>query len=256
MHPLPKSLLRDQGGSARLIDGKAFYIEAPSDIQPTLREGSNDPRRWTRWRKTNYEFYRDELAKIPDVAALLDFGVGQAQFRDLYARLTTVATADFFPYPEANVVCDLTKSLPFVDNVFDVIVASNVFEHLPNTTDVLAECRRVLKPDGTLLATIPFLLRVHQEPYDFHRYTNLMLEKLLIEGGFATVAVRELGTPEDCYLQTQLHFFNYLLEKPTFKTKMLWKLQGALNRLGASSFGRVTPRPEYTLGYSLIGKKI
>ena len=45
--------------------------------------------------------------------------------------------------------------LPFDDSSFDVIVASSVFEYLPDINKVLKECKRILKPGGVLVTTVP-----------------------------------------------------------------------------------------------------
>ncbi len=49
---------------------------------------------------------------------------------------------------------DATR-LPFPDNTFDRIIASEVLEHVPDDHGALAELSRVLKPGGVLAATVP-----------------------------------------------------------------------------------------------------
>ena len=46
-------------------------------------------------------------------------------------------------------------SLPFADGSFDRIIASEVLEHVPDDLGVMAELFRVLKPGGTMAATVP-----------------------------------------------------------------------------------------------------
>ena len=48
------------------------------------------------------------------------------------------------------------ENLSFFDNEFDLIVSNDVFEHVPNPAKAFAECARVLKQGGIMLATIPF----------------------------------------------------------------------------------------------------
>jgi hypothetical protein len=48
------------------------------------------------------------------------------------------------------------ENMSFASGSLDLIVSNDVFEHVPNYLNALAECSRVLKPGGTLLATIPF----------------------------------------------------------------------------------------------------
>jgi ubiquinone/menaquinone biosynthesis C-methylase UbiE len=47
------------------------------------------------------------------------------------------------------------RELPFASNTFDAIVASSVFEYLTGIDMTLAEFRRILKPGGFLIATVP-----------------------------------------------------------------------------------------------------
>ena len=49
----------------------------------------------------------------------------------------------------------IRKELPFPDEYFDCIVAMAIFEHLMFPDSLLDECRRVLKPNGLLLITLP-----------------------------------------------------------------------------------------------------
>lgn len=49
---------------------------------------------------------------------------------------------------------DATR-LPFRDGAFDCIITSEVLEHIHNDTQALSELARVLRPGGTLAATVP-----------------------------------------------------------------------------------------------------
>jgi GT2 family glycosyltransferase/2-polyprenyl-3-methyl-5-hydroxy-6-metoxy-1,4-benzoquinol methylase len=48
------------------------------------------------------------------------------------------------------------ENLSFADGQLDLIVSNDVFEHIPNPVRAFAECARVLKVGGVMLATIPF----------------------------------------------------------------------------------------------------
>jgi len=49
------------------------------------------------------------------------------------------------------------RSLKFADGVFATVFANCVIEHIPDLARVLAECRRVLRPGGALVATVPLI---------------------------------------------------------------------------------------------------
>jgi SAM-dependent methyltransferase len=54
----------------------------------------------------------------------------------------------------ACVTADATR-LPYPDNAFDRIIASEVMEHIADDEGVLVELHRVLAPGGTLAVTVP-----------------------------------------------------------------------------------------------------
>ena len=53
-------------------------------------------------------------------------------------------------------------NLSFEDESFDLIVSNDVFEHVPDPKLAFAECSRILRPGGTLLATFPFSVTKHE----------------------------------------------------------------------------------------------
>jgi ubiquinone/menaquinone biosynthesis C-methylase UbiE len=56
-----------------------------------------------------------------------------------------------------DIDCD---SLPFPDASFDVVACTEVLEHLRFPSNALAEIRRVLKPDGRLVGSVPNATRL------------------------------------------------------------------------------------------------
>lgn len=56
---------------------------------------------------------------------------------------------------KTNFLSGSAYSLPFPDNSFDLVVCSEVLEHLHDYKDAVAEVSRVLKPGGSFLASVP-----------------------------------------------------------------------------------------------------
>ncbi len=88
---------------------------------------------------------------------------------------------------------DVTK-LPFAEGVFDVVVCSEVLEHIRENREAVAELVRVLKPGGDLVVTVPRFLpericwaissAYHREPGGHIRiYRKEELLRLLEEAG-------------------------------------------------------------------------
>jgi len=55
---------------------------------------------------------------------------------------------------------DLDQPLDFPDASFDVVVAGELLEHLRDPAPLVAEARRVLRPGGTLVASVPNAYRL------------------------------------------------------------------------------------------------
>jgi len=82
-------------------------------------------------------------------------------------------------------------SLPFKDNEFDIVVSTDTLEHLAEPSLVIGEIKRVLKPEGICLVTVPFLISYHPRPDDFFRFTASGMRYLLEKQNFQII---ESGT--------------------------------------------------------------
>jgi SAM-dependent methyltransferase len=129
---------------------------------------------------------------------VLDAGAGKAPFRDLFAHVT-YETADFGQVHEDDVqfdhLCDLT-AIPVPDSTYDLVLCTQVLEHVPDPVAVLREFNRVLKPRGQAWLSAPLFYAEHQPPYDFHRFTQFAWQRMATESGFT---VRELTWLEGYY---------------------------------------------------------
>lgn len=63
-------------------------------------------------------------------------------------------------------------------NSIDIIFCLEVLEHVKNPQKGILEIKRVLKKDGIIIGSTPFLHPIHDEPYDFYRYTRYGLRHI------------------------------------------------------------------------------
>ncbi|MFA5864688.1 MAG: class I SAM-dependent methyltransferase [Phycisphaerae bacterium] len=85
------------------------------------------------------------------------------------------------------------KTIPFEPQQFDSILCTEVLEHVFEPQDFINEIYRVLKGDGCVLLTTPFLWPLHDEPYDFYRYTRYALKELFEHAGFSEITILVRG---------------------------------------------------------------
>ncbi len=62
--------------------------------------------------------------------------------------------------------------LPFEDESFDIVLCMVVMEHLEDPQSAIREMKRVLKPGGKILVSVPFLFPIHDSPGDYWRFTK------------------------------------------------------------------------------------
>lgn len=93
---------------------------------------------------------------------------------------------------QPDCLCD-AASLPFRDGEFDMALVMEVLEHVPRPDAVLAEAVRILRPGGTLIASMPFLYAVHADPYDFQRWTLTKHEQVLRSTNVESVTIVPMG---------------------------------------------------------------
>src|SRR3989344_2043605 len=115
------------GGEDR--SGKLFFCEPPNNISPSAGRDFQDQNRWSQWRQENFLFLKGVLRNLPDSSLVADVGAGQSHFISILKRFNLVSL-DFYPYPLVDVVCNFQQSLPLRSGVSDVVVISNVLEHL------------------------------------------------------------------------------------------------------------------------------
>ena len=91
-----------------------------------------------------------------------------------------ILNIDFYQYKNVDLVADISR-LPLAANQFDVVVLTEVIEHVPDPIQIIREATRVLKKDGFLLITAPFMVGFHGSPNDFQRFTLPGLDILLMD---------------------------------------------------------------------------
>jgi SAM-dependent methyltransferase len=141
------------------------------------------------------EFHFRNVANLPNGSLVLDLGGNRIAKRGLfdiecydlrvvYANLSTAK----LPHVQAE-----AEHLPFMEGKFDAVVCSELLEHVPDPKGVLSEVHRVLRSGGSLLLCVPFMNRIHGDPYDYGRYTDYYWSRTLQAFGFREISIEKQG---------------------------------------------------------------
>lgn len=186
------------------------------------------------------------LKSLPSGAKILDAGAGELANK-AYCQHLDYVSQDFCQYDgkgddqalqtgswdtsKIDIVSDITN-IPVDSGSFDVVLCSEVFEHLPDPVSALKELVRVTKPGGKLIFTAPFCSLTHFAPYHFstgfNRYfyehylaaTNCEILELNENGNFFEYVTQELhrvSSVADKYAGGKLTFLERFAQKIMLK---------------------------------------
>lgn len=216
---------------------------------------------------------------------LLDAGAGSCRYKSsiegkgyIYESHDFLQVFDKHSKGIHKYVSDITNIVT-EKNRFNLIVCTQVLEHLENPLNALLELHRVTKEGGSIYLTTNFLFPIHSSPYDFFRFTNFGLEYLFNKAGFKILSLEPRGgffyfvskivydfpsvlkskffygnaDPHDSYLVEILSPIKSALVTPLiFLLDIFCTLFAAL----ISRFDFLDQKRRFTLGYQLIAIKV
>jgi SAM-dependent methyltransferase len=149
-----------------------------------------------------FYFARAGLAKAINASSknlkgrLIDIGCGSMPYKKLFVVDEYIGldidSENSRKRQVANQLYD-GKVFPFPSGSFDSALCNQVLEHVFNPDKFLSEIHRVLKPNGKLLLTVPFVWDEHEQPYDYARYSSFGLKSLLEKNGFYVLEYKKIG---------------------------------------------------------------
>lgn len=198
-------------------------------------------------------------------AKLLDAGCGTQRYRNLcdgfqyYAQDFGEYIADGeglqaknFSYGKLNYVGNIWE-IDEEDNFFDVILCTEVLEHIPYPNETIAEFARLLKTGGTLILTAPYSSLPHMQPYYFYSGFSLEWYKFILDKyQFQITEITPNGNFYSFILQEELRSVA-MIKNPL--VKLLYGLATAPKILSDLILSRYSNNHQLLFGYQVVAVK-
>jgi len=122
-------------------------------------------------------YHRDLCAALEGYATgkLLDIGCGNKPYSEIlkpligeYVGCDIVQSSD----KQVDILCP-ANNIPIEDNSFDTVMSTQTIEHVEDHQGLVNEAYRLLKPNGFFIISGPLYWPLHEEPYDFFRFTSI-----------------------------------------------------------------------------------
>ncbi|RZL19769.1 MAG: class I SAM-dependent methyltransferase [Pedobacter sp.] len=193
---------------------------------------------------------------------VLDVGCGNKPYEQLFQNgIESYVGCDVIQSDQnrVDILCKATD-IDAGSETFDTVFSTQVMEHVDNSDQMMSECNRVLTPGGHLILSVPLCWELHEEPYDFFRFTKHGLQVLCDRNNFEVVEILSNGGKWAAIFQMNLN-----MVYSTFKNKGLLvkclkglfinlRLTSVFNRLALKLDKRFYD-PLLTLNYVLIARK-
>lgn len=131
------------------------------------------------------------MGKGRSSGTLVDFGCGSMPYREIYEPLVNHYIGVDLP---GNTCADLhinqNGEVPLDNASVDIILSSQVLEHVPSPERYIKEAYRLLKPGGLLFLSTHSYWMYHPDPTDFWRWTREGLRKEIERAGFRIEHIR------------------------------------------------------------------
>lgn len=186
---------------------------------------------------------------------LLDLGCGKVPLYEIYRCYVTdnicIDWTNTSHTLHLDYKFDLNNEIPLESSIFDTILITDVLEHLHAPEILFREMSRLLRPNGKLILGVPFIYRIHDEPYDYYRFTEFSLRMFCKRNGMKIISLEPYGGATEIILDIvakEIAFSKILSEIHLFLSKL------CINFNVAMKLSNKTSR-KFPLGYYLIAQK-
>jgi SAM-dependent methyltransferase len=151
---------------------------------------------------------------------LVDYGCGNMPYEPLVAPFVAdYIGVDLPENARAKIHISAQGKIQLAENSIDVVLSTQVLEHVENPLFYLSEAHRILKEEGLLILSTHGYWMFHPDPTDFWRWTSSGLQKIVRESGFEIQYFR--GIIGRSAMGLQLFQDGIIFKLPTFLRPVL-----------------------------------
>ena len=127
---------------------------------------------------------------------LLDYGSGTAPYKELLRNhIEKYIGADISTKDGADLVVAENEPIPLPNNSVNIVLSTQVLEHVKDVPFYLKETYRVLKKDGIVIISTHGIWPYHPYPEDYNRWTRPGLINSLESTGFNILQIDSILGP-------------------------------------------------------------
>lgn len=125
---------------------------------------------------------------------VLDIGCGNKPYLALFTNIASYTGCDIVQSDQnaVDVICE-ANNIPLDSEMFDTVFSTQTIEHVFDHHGLVGEAFRLLKPGGYFIVSGPMYWHLHEEPYDFYRFTKYGFAKIIEKAGFEVIEINENG---------------------------------------------------------------
>ncbi len=208
-------------------------------------------------------FQRDLMAAIKNYAKgkVLDIGCGNKPYEKEFGhQISEYVGCDIMQshLNKVDILCE-ANNIPLQTSSFDTVFSTQTIEHVEDHQGLINEAYRLLIPSGYFIIAAPFIWPLHEEPYDFFRFTKHGFKFILEKAGFEMIEIKSNGGMWAATGQSINHSFknsesnHFFIRVSRFlfhRLRIYWLLNSFF-----SWMDKVDYNPMNTINYVAVAKK-